>query len=259
MRHKIYIWFGGSFSPPTFAHIDTILEATRKLHGTYPLAKITGVFVPVNMYYDKESVAADCISEADRLDMLKMLVDQLNNRNLPFATFKIGTHEIERGKRTRKPVPLYGSVKLMEKANKSRPENIYIVLRQHTFESILKNRLPFSDKLLSGYNFIVLPTDESIMYNMQLESRLLDSLNAAAKEMHGIDGLHNRIMFASPRQQVSSMSAIARRAASAGQPLASYTIGSIAETVSRKKLYKSDACFSNKTLRRKTLKANRKR
>ena len=97
------------------------------------------------------------------------------------------------------------------------------------------------------------------MYNMQLESRLLDGLDEAAKEMHGIDGLHNRIMFASPRQQVSSMSAIARRAASADQPLASYTIGSIADTIKRKKLYKSDACFSNKTLRRKTLKANRKR
>lgn len=258
MKHKKYIWFGGSFSPPTFAHMDSVLEAARKLHGTYPLDKIIVEFVPVNMYYGKESVGADCISEDSRIEMLKVMVAQLNSQNMPFADFRIGAYEIDRGKKTRKPVPLFGSVKLMEKANKTTPENIYIVLRQHTFESILKNKLPFSDRLASMYNFIVLPTDESVMYNMQLENRLLESLDSAAKEMHGIDGIHNRIMFASPRQQVASMAAIARQAARADQPLSSYTLGPIANTISRKRLYKAAACFSDKSRRRKTFKKSRR-
>jgi nicotinic acid mononucleotide adenylyltransferase len=258
MKHKKYIWFGGSFSPPTFAHIDSVLEAARKLHGTYPLSKIIVEFVPVNMYYDKESVRDTCISEDDRLEMLKVMVAQLKSQNLPFAEFKIGTYELDRGKKTRKPVPLFGSVKLMEKANKTTPENIYIVLRQHTFESILRNKLPFSDRLASMYNFIVLPTDESVMYNMQLENRLLESLESTAKEMHGIDGIHNRIMFASPRQQVASMAAIARQAARAGQPLGSYTLGPIADTIRKKRLYKAAACFSSRRVGRRTFKRNRR-
>jgi nicotinic acid mononucleotide adenylyltransferase len=258
MKHKKYIWFGGSFSPPTFAHIDAVLEAARKLHGTHPLDKIIVEFVPVNMYYDKESVGKACISEEDRLDMLKVMVAQLNMQNMPFAEFRIGTYELDRGKKTGKSVPLFGSVKLMEKAHKTDPENIYIVLRQHTFESILKNKLPFSDRLVADYNFIILPTDESIIYNMQLENRLLESLDTMANQMHGIKGIHNRIMFASPRQQVASMASIARQAARANQPLSSYTLGPIADTISRRRLYKSAACFSNKSRKRRTFKKNRR-
>jgi nicotinic acid mononucleotide adenylyltransferase len=258
MKHKKYIWFGGSFSPPTFAHMDTVLEASRKLHGTHPLDKIIVEFVPVNMYYGKESVGSSCVSEDDRLDMLNVMIAQLNSQKLPFAEFKIGTYELDRGKKTQKSVPLFGSVKLMEKANKTRPENIYIVLRQHTFESILRNKLPFSDRLVEKYNFIILPTDESVMYNMQLENRLLDSLKSAAKQMHGIDDIHNRIMFASPRQQVDSMASVARHAARAGQPLSSYTLGPIANTISRKRLYTNPACFSEKSRRRKTFKRSRR-
>jgi nicotinic acid mononucleotide adenylyltransferase len=259
MKKNIYVWFGGSFSPPTYAHIDTILETVRKLHGTYPTTKIVGVFVPVNKYYNKESVSEACISEENRLAMLQLLVDQLNSHNLDFAEFKVGDYEIRRGKKTRRSVPLFASLKLLEKANKSDPHLMYVIMRQHTFESILRNKLPFSEKLLEGYNFVILPTDEGIMYDLQLETRLLDSLDAMAKEMHGRNiKLRNRIMFASPRQQVSSLSAIARRSARNGESLASLTLAPISDLIREKGLYKSAACFSDKTRRRRTLKVNRK-
>jgi hypothetical protein len=46
------------------------------------------------MYYDKESVGGACISEDDRLDMLKVIVAQLNNQNLPFAAKKTRSHSV---------------------------------------------------------------------------------------------------------------------------------------------------------------------
>jgi hypothetical protein len=164
----------------------------------------------LNKYYEKESVSGACISEENRIAMLRVLIDQLNARNLPFAEFKVGDFNIRRGKKTRKSVPLFESLKLLERANKTNPKSVYIVLRQHTFESILKNRLPASDRLLANYNFVVLPTDESVLYDLQLETRLLDGIESMAKEMYGLN-IRDRIIFVSPRQQHDERHATANR------------------------------------------------
>ena len=59
-------FFGGSFNPPTIAHLDLVKKAIQK----YQLDKV--YFVPVNNFYKKE----DLLDIRQRINMLEIICSQ---------------------------------------------------------------------------------------------------------------------------------------------------------------------------------------
>ena len=70
MQKNIIAIFGGSFNPPTIAHIDL---AKQILDNIKNIEKI--IFVPVSTKYNKQGLASD----NDRFNMLEEVCKKLNN------------------------------------------------------------------------------------------------------------------------------------------------------------------------------------
>lgn len=70
MQKNIIAIFGGSFNPPTIAHIDL---AKQILDNIENIEKI--IFVPVSTKYNKQGLASD----NDRFNMLEEVCKKLNN------------------------------------------------------------------------------------------------------------------------------------------------------------------------------------
>ena len=70
MQKNIIAIFGGSFNPPTIAHIDL---AKQILDNIEKIEKI--IFVPVSTKYNKQGLASD----NDRFNMLEEVCKKLNN------------------------------------------------------------------------------------------------------------------------------------------------------------------------------------
>jgi len=50
-NNDIYIWLGGSFSPPTLAHMNIAKIGAEYIATQHPAQNIHLFFVPVNDYY----------------------------------------------------------------------------------------------------------------------------------------------------------------------------------------------------------------
>jgi nicotinate (nicotinamide) nucleotide adenylyltransferase len=104
----IYVMMGGSYSPPTIAHITALQKAVNHVSTKHPGQAVTGIFVPVSQEYKKNSVKI--VSEADRLEMLQRAVNWLNENNTnPNVSYKVSAHEMN----AKRAVPTIESLEML--------------------------------------------------------------------------------------------------------------------------------------------------
>ena len=87
-----FVWMGGSYSPPTIAHIEMAALVGSKVASTSGL-RTHVFFVPVNDYYKKKSV--NCVTFADRFHMLQLACDELNGRGIHNVFFHVSDYEVK--------------------------------------------------------------------------------------------------------------------------------------------------------------------
>lgn len=261
-RNQIVVWFGGSFSPPTYAHRAVVLATYNKLYNSFPDKNIHIVFMPSNRYYTKLSVGEACIKEVERLKLVQLMVDELNGLGLPSVKFIMSDFEIKNGTKTKKATPTFQSVRSLEKDFKVKSSNIYIILRQFNFESLLREQWIQPVTLLERYNFIILPTDESTIYQSEAENRLLDTFTREATEL-GVDespegvSLRSRITFVDAESRRISGSSARRVAFNSTANLSTITVAPVANYIRSHKLYRSKTCLGKRT--KHSLRGTRKR
>lgn len=250
-RNELVVWFGGSFSPPIFAHRSIILAIYDKLYKSFPNKAIKIVFMPTNRYYSKPSVNEACIKESERLDLVKLMVEELNNLNLPNVEFSVSDFEIKNGHKTKKATPTFLSVRSLEKQFGVPSSNIYIVLRQFNFEALLRERWIQPIALLERYNFILLTNDISILYDTDAENRLMDLYARDASEI-GVDEspdgvpLRSRLILVDAESRRMSSASVRRSLFEGTGDLATLTIDSVGKYIKSHKLYKSKACLATR-------------
>jgi len=70
MERKMIVVFGGSFNPPTVAHIELAKQIIDKAENVEKL-----IFVPVSTKYNKEGLASD----EERFNMLNTICNEYEN------------------------------------------------------------------------------------------------------------------------------------------------------------------------------------
>ena len=148
MQNKIIAVFGGSFNPPTVAHINLAKQILEKVENVEKV-----IFVPVSTKYNKRGLAPDEV----RFDMLKNICDI--EKGLEVSSIELDS--------TRQ---LY-TIETLEKIKEQNSGNdICFVLGTDNLKEL--ETWHTADKLLENFKMIVLERDndnmESIIENNNL-------------------------------------------------------------------------------------------
>ena len=247
----IYIWLGGSFSPPTLAHMNIAKIGAEYIANQYPTQKIYLYFVPVNDYYKKASVT--CVNFANRFEMLKIAADALNKETEGTnITFGVSDIENVEGKSMGKPVKTWRSLELFIEKYHANPENVYLMQGQDNIADILKGSWENSYDLIFKSKLLCIPRKEakslSEVINLKdLKTKDTQFSGKTNEEIMGrveiIDTIPNLISSSELREQLRKLLKIA-------DP-------KILEYIFEKELYRTMDCEASNGGRRKLRKTRR--
>ena len=250
----IYIWLGGSFSPPTLAHMNIAKIGAEYIANQYPTQKIYLYFVPVNDYYKKASVT--CVNFANRFEMLKIAADALNKETEGTnITFDVSNIENVEGNKTKTSVRTWRSLELFREEYKANPENVYLMQGQDNIADILKGSWEKSYDLIFKSKLLCIPrtggsTKEKLIEVINLETLIKTDTQFSDKTKEKImdrvkiiDTIPNLISSSELRKQIRELLKIA-------DP-------KILEYIFEKELYRTMDCEASKGGRRKLRKTRR--
>ena len=131
--------FGGSFNPPTIAHINLAKQILDKMKN---IEKI--IFVPVSTKYNKQGLAPD----EDRLELLKTICQ--DHPNMEVSSLELNS-----------PRQLYTieTLKIMQKQNPDK--TIYFIVRTDNLKEL--ETWHAANEILQQFKIIVLERDNDIM------------------------------------------------------------------------------------------------
>lgn len=135
-------FFGGSFNPPTIAHLNLAKQAVHEYH----LDKF--YYVPVNNYYNKKEL----IDIDTRCEMLELLCENEE---------KIFVSAIEKEKNEK-----YTAIDIFEEIEKRYPnDEIYFIMGEDNYE-----KMPYWHKYedLTKYNYIILQRQNT--YELKIDN-----------------------------------------------------------------------------------------
>jgi len=139
MVNKIIAIFGGSFNPPTVAHIAL---AKQILENIQHIEKV--IFVPVSTKYNKSGLAHD----EDRFNMLNTICK--NEQKLEVSSIELDSNR-----------QLY-TIETLEKLHEQNPDyDIYFVLGTDNLKEI--ETWHTASRLLQNFKVIVLERDNDVM------------------------------------------------------------------------------------------------
>lgn len=130
-------FFGGSFNPPTKAHINLAIEALDKCK----LDKL--VFVPMGDTYKKVGLA----KAEDRLKMLEIVCKSINDKRLEVSDIEL---------KLTKRIHAIDAFKLIQKAYQN--DEAFFIMGADNFTNILNWKQ--SEELISKYKYIVFERKE---------------------------------------------------------------------------------------------------
>lgn len=155
--------FGGSFNPPTIAHISLAKKVLAKMDN---LEKV--ILVPVSTRYNKNGLASDEI----RFNMLEQICAKEPG-------LEVSRLELDSDKQ------LY-TIETLRKIKQQNPnKQIYFVLGTDNLKELETWHKVY--ELLSGFNFIVLKRDEDIVSDIIDKSTILKKYESSFFELNGID------------------------------------------------------------------------
>ena len=88
----IHIYYGGSFSPPTIAHQTICIDTIHFLMDYYQDSDINKIIlhiVPTSDLYNKFSVKHDCIPFEKRIEMLKIIIQNIKEKIIRNEKYEI--------------------------------------------------------------------------------------------------------------------------------------------------------------------------
>jgi len=139
MEKKIIAVFGGSFNPPTVAHINLAKQILSNIENVEKV-----VFVPVSTKYNKSGLAQD----KDRFNMLNTICK--NEQKLEVSSIELDSNR-----------QLY-TIETLEKLQEQYPDyDIYFVLGTDNLKEI--ETWHTSGCLLQNFKVIVLERDNDVM------------------------------------------------------------------------------------------------
>lgn len=155
--------FGGSFNPPTIAHISLAKQVLAKMDN---LEKV--ILVPVSTRYNKNGLASDEI----RFNMLEQICAKEPG-------LEVSRLELDSDKQ------LY-TIETLRKIKQQNPnKQIYFVLGTDNLKELETWHKVY--ELLSGFNFIVLKRDEDSVSDIIDKSTILKKYKSSFFELKGID------------------------------------------------------------------------
>lgn len=131
---KRYGFYGGSFNPPTKAHIELVIQALIK----FKLDKV--FFVPVGNSYNKQEL----IDEMHRFNMLKLAIS--DNKALDVLDIELNTN-LEF-----KAIDVFNIIQGHYRKSKN-----FFIMGADNFRNI--NLWMDYDNLINNFNYIILPRD----------------------------------------------------------------------------------------------------
>ncbi len=233
----IHVWFGGRFSPPTADHIRTVSVMIHELQRRHEGAVVHVYFVPISKRHGKASVSERCVSEYDRLEMLRLEIAALEQLGLPRAHFHLSMTDMDA------PVALktIDSVqRLVAKygifSSAREREHLYIALEQCSMQELLGGEWYMGKELLHIYKFIVFPSDPNVATDVGRRRSLLAEFEESAKQPVDILIL--------PALGAGVDSKVARRLARTQdwRRLSRVLIPSVLEYIHAHKVYRGDFC-----------------
>ena len=155
--------FGGSFNPPTIAHISLAKQVLAKMDN---LEKV--ILVPVSTRYNKNGLASDEI----RFNMLEQICAKEPG-------LEVSRLELDSDKQ------LY-TIETLRKIKQQNPnKQIYFVLGTDNLKELETWHKVY--ELLSSFNFIVLKRDEDIVSDIIDKSTILKKYKSSFFELKGMD------------------------------------------------------------------------
>lgn len=147
--------FGGSFNPPTVAHIDLAKQILNKMDE---IEKV--IFVPVSTRYNKGGLAPDEV----RLELLKKICQNYSN---------IDVSDVEI-KSSKQPYTIETLRRIKEK---KKVKNIFFVIGTDNLKELETWHEP--EKILTEFKIIVLERDQDDMEQIIQNSLLLNKYKAS--------------------------------------------------------------------------------
>lgn len=149
MKNNVIAIFGGSFNPPTVAHIDLAKQILKNIENVEKV-----IFVPVSTKYNKDGLAPD----EDRFDMLKTICEGIEK-------LEVSSIELDSDRQ------LY-TIETLEKVQKQNPNcKVLFILGTDNLKEI--ETWHTSNKLLENFKVLVLERDNDVMEDIIENNKFL--------------------------------------------------------------------------------------
>lgn len=166
MDNKIIAVFGGSFNPPTVAHIEIAKQIVKNIEN---IEKI--IFVPVSTKYNKKGLAPD----EERYNMLKKICNEEN-------IFEVSKIEIESEKQ------LYTIETLRLIKNKYPEKDICFIIGTDNLKELETWHVPAA--LLTEFKVIVIERENDKFEDIINKSSFLKSFKSAIIKLDNIEKIY---------------------------------------------------------------------
>lgn len=158
--------FGGSFNPPTVAHISLAKQVLEKMNE---IEKV--IFVPVSTKYNKKGLASD----EDRFNMLKSICDGKEN-------LEVSSLEIE----SKRQLYTIETLKILKEQYLE--ADIYFIIGTDNLKELETWHTP--DELLNSFKAIVLARGEDNIEDIIENSKFLKKHKSSIIKIVGIEKIN---------------------------------------------------------------------
>lgn len=158
--------FGGSFNPPTVAHIDLAKQILKEMEE---IEKV--IFVPVSTKYNKKGLAPD----KDRLNMLKNICN--DEKGLEVSSVELDSNR-----------QLYTFETLRKIKKQYQNKDIYFVLGTDNLKELETWHTP--NKILEEFKILVLERNNDVMEEIIVNSKFLKKHKSSIIKIDGIEKIN---------------------------------------------------------------------
>jgi nicotinic acid mononucleotide adenylyltransferase len=168
-------WVGGSFSPPTNAHVDVILTIGAKLKELSKGKQVYVYITPVSQGYKKRSI--ECISLDNRRILMAAFIEAIQSKAPKGVSFILNEYEMNSATPVITADSLLYLKDHLENKNSNNPKKtikLYLAQGQDNIEQILRRKWS-KPEVLDTYPLLMFPRgDGGFSANLKDNKRIKD-------------------------------------------------------------------------------------
>ncbi len=181
-------WMGGSYAPPTSAHVKVALEMANKLLDITPAPNYCALcIVPVSKAYNKPSVNEACVPDDIRRALIEAFVEAVRrqlfatNPRAEFCHIHLMPYELDNKNPAGEHAPVTTFDSLVKLKGLIPGTNYYIAQGQDNIIGIMKRTWSKSDELLKNYKFFMYPRGQVEGLEGLMMEAMMDPTSSAIK------------------------------------------------------------------------------